>query len=447
MKWLLRTTLILSASISFSADHSFGGESLNIHRQHADHFTKNPDNKDDLKKIFLFGDWGGGRRYLASKGITVGLSYVDIAVGNPYGGKARGFENSGSLGLDVNVDIGSFSRFKGLSFYSSTVFRVGKSLSGQKIDNQFPVQQNFGGQNLRLNEVYFRQDFDRANFVAKVGRLDAGNDFLQSALFYQFINNGFDGNPIAIFFNGPFSAYPNATWGVYTQFNPFFKRVLAKFAVYVAQDNIGQNRFRGFNWSFNGSDGLQLISEWAYQMNQLKGDPPYPGNLRVGYFYYTKSKGTTFLNEPYSGNSSYYFLADQQFLKYRLDQRDNGLTAFVNLLFASKDRNMFPFFFSIGLVSKGMSKSRPNDYTQIGYIYGKYSRDLRLSKELSAASASFSSADEQPQNYESIFEVNHWFHLKEYFKMVPNIQYVINPKGKTSIPNALVLGMQVVVVI
>jgi carbohydrate-selective porin OprB len=42
---------------------------------------------------------------------------------------------------------------------------------------------------------------DRVEF--RVGRIATGDDFLVSPYNYVFIQNGFDGNPAAIFFNAP----------------------------------------------------------------------------------------------------------------------------------------------------------------------------------------------------------------------------------------------------
>ncbi len=150
-------------------------------------------------------------------------------LGNPAGGEARGFAYAGSYGLSVNIDL-TPAGWKGFDLFSSAVWRTGTNLSQRKIGNQFPVAQVFGSQTVKLNELYFCQTILNGNLVFKGGRLDAGNDFLASPLYGMFVNNAFDGNPISIFFNVPFTAYPNSTWGSYLFFKPF-KRISAKFAL------------------------------------------------------------------------------------------------------------------------------------------------------------------------------------------------------------------------
>lgn len=439
-KWLL----LLSCFPLFGADYQFSGRSHHRHNEMIEHYSSPDPDLSWWDRPYLTGDWGGGRSKLARDGVTVGMSYVSDILGNPIGGKAKGIAFAGSFGLDVNVDIGRYTELKGLSFYISMVGRTGTNLSANKIGNQFPVAQVYGGQNIRLNELYLRQTLWDNRVVMKLGRLDAGNDFLQSELYYKFVNNGFDGNPIAVFFNGPFTAYPNATWAFLFQFRPY-KRILAKMAAYIAQDDVADNKYHGFNWSLNGSDGVQLITEWSYQVNQLKEDTGYPGNYRAGYFYYTDSKGEKFLGGHYHGNSGYYFLVDQMIYR-RGDPKDAlGLTPFIAVLFAPKDRNLLPFFISSGLVYKGLFPSRPKDYTNLGFIYGKYSTDMRAAQQMAKNTRMMPVPPfgNQPQNFEALFELNHWFQVNPWLIIVPDVQYIINPRGLGTIQNAWVFGAQI----
>lgn len=435
---------ILGVVSLHGADSKFSGTAAERHEEMVDYYTPKSPDTSWWDRDYLTGDWKGGRSKLARDGVTIGMSYVADILGNPIGGKAKGVAFAGSFGLDINIDIGKYTALKGLSLYSSLVGRTGTNLSAKKIGNQYPVAQVYGGQNIRLNELYLKQVLFKEWLLMKLGRLDAGNDFLQSELYYKFVNNGFDGNPISVFFNGPFTAYPNATWGFLLQFRPY-KRILAKVAAYVAQDNIADNKYHGFNWSLNSSDGTQLITEWSYQVNQHKTDTGYPGNYRAGYFYYTDSKGDKFLGGHYHGNSGYYFLIDQMVLRVGDPKLERGLTPFIAVLFASKDRNLLPFYISSGLVYKGLFPSRPKDYTNLGFIYGKYSTDMREAQRIAKRTRMMPvpTFGNQPQNFEALVELNHWFQINPWLIIVPDIQYIINPRGLGTIKDALVVGAQI----
>ncbi|MCB1106803.1 MAG: carbohydrate porin [Chlamydiia bacterium] len=441
-RWVIFSFLCFSSL--YSADYWFSGTAAERHRKMVETLTPQSPELPWWDRSYLTGNWNGGRSKLANDGVTIGTSYVSDILGNPIGGKARGFAFAGSFGLDINIDIGKHTALKGLYLYTSVVGRTGTNLSADKIGNQYPVAQVYGGQNVRLNELYLKQVLFNEWLLMKGGRLNAGNDFLQSELYYKFVNNGFDGNPISVFFNGPFTAYPNATWGFYLQFRPY-KRILAKVAAYIAQDDVSENKYHGFNWSLNGSDGTQLITEWSYQVNQLKEDCGYPGNYRAGAFYYTESKGDKFLGGHYHGNWGYYFLIDQMIFRVGDPKLKRGLTPFVAVLFAPKDRNLLPFYISSGLVYKGLFPSRPNDYTNLGFIYGKYSTDMKKAQEIARRThlMPVPTFGNQPQNFESVVELNHWFQINPWLIIVPDIQYVINPRGLGTIKDALVVGAQI----
>lgn len=428
----------------YGGDANFSGTSLERHQGMAENLKPEIPKLSWWDRPYLTHDWKGGRSKLARDGVTIGMSYVADILGNPIGGKAKGIAFAGSFGLDINIDIGKYTALKGLSLYSSLVGRTGTNLSANKIGNQYPVAQVYGGQNIRLNELYLKQNLLKKRLLMKLGRLNAGNDFLQSELYYKFVNNGFDGNPISVFFNGPFTAYPNATWGFLFQCRPY-KRILAKMAAYVAQNNVADNKYHGLNWSLNGSDGTQLITEWSYQVNQLKTDTGYPGNYRAGYFYYTDSKGDKFLGGHYHGNSGYYFLIDQMILRVGDPKLERGLTPFIAVLFAPKDRNLLPFYISSGLVYKGLFPSRPKDYTNLGFIYGKYSTDMKKAQEIAKRTRMtlIPNFGNQSQNFEALVELNHWFQINPWFIIVPDIQYIINPRGLGTIKDALVVGAQI----
>ncbi|MGL4540685.1 MAG: carbohydrate porin [Candidatus Rhabdochlamydia sp.] len=383
----------------------------------------------------LTGDWNGTRSYLKDRGVSIDISYVNDLLGNPIGGKRRGFANAGSLGIDLSVDFEKMACIQGLSLFTSFVYRSGNNLSSEYIDNQFPVAQVFGGETYRLNELYVQEAYEDL-FSLKAGRLCGGNDFLASPFYAKYVSNAFCGNPIGIFFNVPFTAYPNSTWGAYLSFKPH-ESFLIKGAIYNANSYISKNKYHGTNFTFHSTQGALLITEWAYLFNQL--DCGLPGNYKIGG-YYTTGTSPKFIKDTQKGNYGYYFLFDQ--MLYQKEGKDQGLTYFLALLFAPKDRNRFPFFFSTGLVYQGISENRPLDSISCGIAQGSYSSDLR-SIQKKTYSIEGSQFGNHPQTTETVLELNYWFQINKWLALTPDLQYIINPKGYGTIKNALVLGMQV----
>ncbi len=394
----------------------------------------------------MTGNWNGGRLYLQDHGVSISSSFVTDSLGNPVGGHAHGFAYAGSLGLSLEIDFEKAVGWTGFNFYSSVVWRTGTSLSQTKIHNQFPVQQVYGSQTIKLNELYLQQSFSNQTIALKGGRLDAGNDFLASPLYGEFVSNAFDGNPVAIFNNfASFTAYPNASWGAYLAICPI-DSLLFKFAVYNANSKIFLNRYHGLNFTFKSTNGTLWITEWAYLLNPKAMDEGLKGNYKVGFVYQT-GNAQNFYDGMVRGDFCYYFLFDQMIYRPNGPGTTQGLTPFISLLFTPKNRNLFPFFCMGGLVYEGLFPSRPKDTTNIGFAYGKYSADLAFIQRVAKNNGLIGPFGNQPQTYETVLEFNHWFQVYEWLTITPDIQYIFNPQGYGTIQNAFVLGAQIGIVL
>lgn len=378
---------------------------------------------------------------LQEQGVNVAASYYIELAGNPSGGQAQGFANAASLGCALGLDFEKLIHIPGLSFFSSALFRSGSNLSANKIDNQFPVTQLFGGETIRLNELYLKQSLFNGNFHFKAGHLTGGNDFLSSPFYCEFISNAICGNPISIFFNAPFLAYPFSTWGAYMDFKPM-DNLLLKFAVY--NDNLGikANKYHGCNFTFKSTAGVMWMSEWVYFLNQSMKDTGNKGNYKLGGYYQTGQKNL-FNGGSQTGNYGLYALFDQMLYRKNGPGTSQGLTMFGSFLFSPPNRNRFPYFFDLAFIYKGLFPGRNSDYLSLGVANGSYSSDLRSVQRQARSSGIPSVYGDQPQSSETILELNYWYRFNKWFALTPGMQYVINPKGYGTTPNAFVLEMQI----
>ena len=370
----------------------------------------------------LFGDWHGEREKLVNKGIVFTGSYGNDLVGNPVGGKHHGFANASSVGLNLRLDFDKMEVVSGLRFFTSGVFRNGSNLAEKKIGNQFSVQQLYGHETYLLDELFFKQSFWNRRLSIKAGRLNQGNDFMQSPIYYQFTNNCFCAHPIAILYDTLFTTYPIASWGVVVDGYPW-KNLHLTGGVY--QDNLRNiaNRYHGVYFSFKKTHGAIIAGELNYQLNHELESTGGPGNYRVGYYYITGSIpkfGGGAANHNYIG----YLTMDQKIYTPSGPHRFRGLTQFATFLLAPGDRNEFPLFFSAGFIYDGPLESRLYDTVCLAFAYSRYSKEL-------------------PQTFEGAIELNYWAAVNNWLYFTPNLQYVINPKGYGTIPNAFVIGLQV----
>ena len=84
-----------------------------------------------------------------------------------------------------------------------------------------------------------------------------------------------------------------------------------------------------------------------------------------------------------------------------------------------------PFFVAVGALYRGPWPGRDGDALAAVAYYGAFSRDLR------------------GQRSETVLELTYSLVLAPWLTVQPDIQYVINPNGRSSVKNALVVGAQI----
>jgi porin len=389
-----------------------------------------------IQREHLFGDWYGVRTELQDMGITPSLSLeVDVA-GNPTGGRSQGITEASNLGLDLLFDLDKIANVKGASFLVQMSERWGNSLSAEYIGNVFTTQQDFGGETFHVVDVAYQQKLydDRVEF--RIGRIGAGDDFLVCPYDYLFMQNGFDGNPVGIFFNAPgMTAYPNATWGAVAKVRPTEQTYLMA-GIYNGDPAIRANDHNGADMSLNGP--AFAIAEAGLKVNGLPGDAGLIGNYKAGCWY-DNSKMTEF-GSAYSerGSWGFYGLFDQVLFPFADRQTNRGLGLFGSVIFAPDPSvAQMPFFFTVGIAARGIFPARPADSCGLGVVYGQFSGDLRSDEE----QAQQVNPATLVQDHELALELTYRFSLYNnsmFFQ--PDLQYIADPGGSGKYGDAIVLG-------
>lgn len=395
------------------------------------------------KRKYMTGDWGGLRGRLNDMGIIPTLTYVADIQGNPVGGDKKGFKYFHNIGLDIVFDMGRLAGVKGGRFHFSASQRSGKSLTLEDIKNTFNVAQVCCVDTYKLVNASYEQSLFEDKLNVRLGRIAGGDEFLSSPLYWLFVQNGIDGNPVGIFLNTGFSAYPNATWGVRVRTHPT-KNFYIMGGVYNANPDRLKRKKHGGDLSFDGP--YFLIAEIGYHLNELFHDTGLPGNYKIGAYYETGDfKNFSKPGATKNGNSGFYVLIDQMIYREKSGTgltTEQGLHPFVALLFApDSEINTFPFFFNGGLVYKGLIPGRDQDYAGFAVVYGKYSD--KLDPSITQSTEFKLEADTmRPKDFETVLEWMYKVQITEWLNIQPDVQYIINPGGTGNIKNALVLGFQ-----
>ena len=397
-----------------------------------------------LPRAHLLGDWLGARTWLEDHGVIPTLTLVTDALGNPSGGVQHGFTAANNLGVDLLFDLHKLVGLEGGSFEVSFSERFGSSLSKDDIGNVFTVQQVFGGETYRIVDVAYRQQLLANRLELRVGRIAAGDDFLVSPANYVFVQNGFDGNPVGVFFNAPgMTAYPNATWGGLVKVKPT-ERAYVMAGVYNGDPTIRDNSHHGADWSMNGP--LFAIGEVGYQVNGLPGDRGLIGDYKAG-LWYDHSEYSDFntlaRGQPPGisrGNWGVYGLFDQVLVRFGGPGSSRGFGVTGSFL-VSPDQSVsrMPFFATAGLLARGLFPSRATDVAGFGVVYGRFSNDLqdaqRRARQLDPTLG--------VQQHEVAIEMTYRLRFfGDALSVQPDLQYVVRPGGTGLIGDAFVCGLQ-----
>ncbi len=398
-----------------------------------------------LPRDHLLGDWGGLRPKLDDYGISPTVTYVADFAGNPVGGNSQGFTYSDNIGLDLLFDLEKSIGLEGGSFLVSMSQRNGESLSSTHVGNVFTIQQNYGGQTFHLIDVAYLQKLLGDRFEVRLGRIATGDDFLVSPYNYLFMQNGFDGNPVGIFFNSPgMTAYPNSTWGALIKIRPT-EHTYVMTGVYNGDPSIRDTRHNGADMSMHGP--VFVIGEVAYQLNGLRGAAQLVGNYKAGFWYdnsaYTDvdTAGFGYPSSSIRGNYGSYAMFDQVLVTFGEPNSNRGAGVFGTFMAAPDESvSRMPYFFAGGAAVRGMFASRPLDVAAVGFVYGKFGSGLGHYQEREQLLDPAVGV----QKCETVMELTYRFRFRNgalFFQ--PDLQYILHPGGTGNINDALVLGCQI----
>jgi porin len=102
-----------------------------------------------------------------------------------------------------------------------------------------------------------------------------------------------------------------------------------------------------------------------------------------------------------------------------------GLSLFGAFMYAPRERiNSLPYFASAGMSYQGLLPGRDEDTAVFTLYYGGFSRVL------------------PDQTYEMTLEWTYALNVAPWLSVHPDVQYIIQPSGRSSIGNALVIGGQ-----
>jgi porin len=387
--------------------------------------------------------WLGLRTHLVEHGIEPFVYWTGISSGNPLGGYSQGHVTANDdFYLGVRLDLARLVRWHGATLTISGVNRDGKGLTNEYIKSQFNVQQDVGGQSLFFYQLALKQTFADGRRSLRIGRFAASDDLNASPIYSYYLNNAIDGDIRNVLFDTQFSAYPFSTWAaLYRENLPH--DINLQVAVYQTWKDIFNSRTNGVDWTFHKGDGIIAMAQLGITTSRrarkddpanLTGSPRLAGHYWLGATY-SPWKGYAQFNSSELASNSYGFYAHADQKVYETSPgSDRSLTLWGTLgVYPQQNIAIVPVQATLGAIYQGMFRSRPQDRTILGIIYGNFSRDYartQIAKGLGDPS------------YEAVLEIGHRIQATKFLFVQPDLQWVVRPSGTGRYPNAIAAGAE-----
>ena len=373
----------------------------------------------------MTGDWFGTRSWLATQGVTPSITYVTDLQANTLGGLQKTSAYAGQLNIDFRFDMEKLAGLPGTTFGVSGNWASGTDLSNS-VGNVFDVAQAFDGSVVRLYTLFLRQVLVDGQLDVKAGRFATSDDFLVGPSFVSFVNEGLNPRMTLVQINVPgVTTGPNASWGGRVVARPTAELSVRAGAFY-SDPGLDLLTANGTEFGIDASNGYLAIAEAAYHLNGDKGATGLPGHYRVGG-YYDSNRYSSF-TDPASqrrGNYGFYLTGEQMVLREGGASSGQGLSVYAAFTCAPSQRiNTIPYFAEVALGYQGLLPGRDSDVAAMALYYGAFSRYL------------------PGQTYELVLEWTYALAVTPWLTIQPDVQYIVRPDGKSSVSNALVVGVQ-----
>ncbi|MFO1080112.1 MAG: carbohydrate porin [Reyranellaceae bacterium] len=393
-----------------------------------------------LDRKFMTGDWGGTRSELEAKGIKLRAHHIAESAANPVGGLRQGATYTEQVDVGADLDLDKLAGLGGAKLHATITQRAGQSLSAVAIGSNISVQEIYGaGQNIRLAQLSWEQSLLQGRVTAKLGWLHASDDFVNAPIYCYFMNNGFCGQ-IAIVVNSGFTIFPTGSWGGMVKVG-LSDETYIQSGAYTVNPTFAYPA-NGFDLSPSGVIGVIVPTQIGWQPHVGPGG--LPGHYRIGGYYDTSS--ASYLGAPLSGPPATaqgrwgFYLQGEQMLFRTVPGTDQGLTAFGVLAYGAPQTALLQYIWQAGLLLRGTFAGRDRDTIGLAVDQGRVS-NLLVGQQTYANALAPGTVG--VQSAETTIELNYRAQVTPWFSLMPNLQYVIRPNGLATIPNALVLGLQV----
>jgi porin len=414
----------------------------------------------------LLGDWAGSRPRLAEEGIGFGLQNQTELWGNLLGGRKQGVADDGLLTASLCIDLDKVARWKGATIYASGFQIYGPGPTIPLVGALQLVSNIEATRSTELYDLWFEQELFDGKVSLRIGQEGSNDEMMLAGYAGLFLNSSF-GYPAILAIDLPSGGpdYPLASPFVRVNFSPNDDISLVG-AVYTddpAPPGSGDPQLRDrHGTAFRLNDHALSFTELWYSPAFLTSQG-LPGTYKLGMCIATgpfadplhAEDGLSLANPASNGvpllhstDYAVYWIANQM-LWHKPNTQAQGIGVFLQVMRAPDDRNLNDLFIEGGINWKGPLPGRSHDeagialtYAGIGAAARHFGQDIVYYSGLGTPYA----------QGEPIIEAIYRMRPTPWFKLQPELQYVINPGAGIATPqnpaplkNDLIVGVRLTV--
>jgi porin len=359
----------------------------------------------------LTGEWGGARKRLADRGVTIDVVYASDMFA------ARGDTAVlGHVDAAITLDSGKLGLWDG-----GTLYVLGQNNHGHGINER--VRSAVGVSNLetapytQLTELFIEQGFLAGRIKIRIGKQDANRDFGTPRFGGNFINNNF-----GMFPNAPLPSYPTTGLGTVVVVQPA-AWLVGKLGIYEGSPGFGGF---GLTSAFDTGGGYTLASGLA-ATHHFGRDGRDGGTTSVGAWWQFDDVTEVGVDAPrmFDSNAGWFVQNDERIFLHPDDPRDpRGLTLIVRYSWSHPDRSELAHYAGGSAAWHGIGP-RDNDTAGIGA--GRFS----VADPLGGSPG--------PRD-ETFVEAFYKLRLTSFVSFQPDLQWFRHPGGDGA--EALAIGLR-----
>jgi len=393
-------------------------------------------------------------RALKAAGVDLMLDFVGNVAANPVGGIRQGSAESHWVSTAADIDLEKLIGLSDTKVHIQGAWFSGDSLGRDSIGNSISFQQTWRPvAGPRLTQFNIEHDFGKLNVL--VGRAAVNSYFNNSPFNCVFMSNTSCLTAYGGISDIGITAFPNSSWTAKARY-AINKRWYVQTGVFEYDNDLNLKGKGGLDFSLGKGTGVLIANEVGYQTTFA--DERLPRRYKAGVYintdggqspYYDRNGASAVVSGlprvAQEGNRvGLYAMADQT-IQRAAGKSTRNLALFGRIFYNVGNVAQLDWFASAGFVKTGTFKRRDAD--TIGFLVSNthfsnqqisYLRDLRTK----------AGGTGSPKSNEIIGEINYGFAAMPGMRILPNIQYVINPDPifaptrKTDIPSAIVLGLR-----